>query len=161
MQLWQPLYLFFFAQRTNQPDSKCTSIPKASTKYSDAVIHAEVGNQIQQLVDVVADFCTPLLNLLDEELEMAESVQSQIDEQKINAGKPGPVPLYLQFPTIVDVATEFLALNGMAAEKRRRNDIAFCSGTTLEQMREHLLQNVPGLAEKGISEKAVHLFKPI
>ena len=45
-------------------------------------------------------------------------------------------------PTIFDVATEFFAKNGMAAEKRRRNDIAFCNGTTLAQIRDHLLQNV-------------------
>ena len=50
----------------------------------------------------------------------------------------------------------FICLHGFAANSRRRNLIANSCGVTLENLRQHLLDNVPGLKEHGLSRKTVH-----
>lgn len=76
--------------------------------------------------------------------------------------KPGAKPVEEKFPNIAEVATEFIKRNGFkAAEKRRDDDIISC-GVSVEEVREHLLQNIPGLAEHGLSKTTVrYLFKPV
>ena len=45
--------------------------------------------------------------------------------------------------------------HGLAAQCRRRNDTGFSSGVTINQIRQHLLENVQGLREHNISKSTV------
>ena len=45
--------------------------------------------------------------------------------------------------------------HGPAAQCRRRNDTGFSSGVTINQIRQHLLENVQGLCKHNISKSTV------
>ena len=45
--------------------------------------------------------------------------------------------------------------HGLAAQCRRRNDTGFSSGVTINQIRQHLQENVQGLREHNISKSTV------
>ena len=45
--------------------------------------------------------------------------------------------------------------HGLAAQCRRQNDTGFSSGITINQIRQHLLENVQGLCEHNISKSTV------
>lgn len=66
------------------------------------------------------------------------------------------------FSTIPEVAAEFLKRNGFKAQEKRRNDDFISCGVTVEEVKKHLLQNIPGLSEYGLSENSVrNMFKPV
>ena len=82
--------------------------------------------------------------MFEEEIGTFDVVKTVSQQQEHKVGKAGRKPLHVLFPTLVEVATELLRKNGIATEKRRRDDVAFCKETTLEQLRQHLLKHVPG-----------------
>lgn len=66
-----------------------------------------------------------------------------------------------KFPTIVESASEFIKSHGYAAHVCCRESIASTPGVSLGAIRTHLLVNVPGLKEHGISVHTVaHLMEP-
>ena len=76
--------------------------------------------------------------------------------------KTGPKSIVENFPNIPDVATEFIKRNGFKAQEKRRNDEFVSCGVTVEEVRQHLLNTVPGLKENGLSKNTVrYLFKPV
>ena len=76
--------------------------------------------------------------------------------------KTGPQLIEEKFPEIHDVATEFIKRNGYKAQEKRRNDDFVSCGVSVQEVREHLLKTIPGLAEHGLSKTSVkYLFKPV
>ena len=63
--------------------------------------------------------------------------------QRDRTGRPA---VHEKHPQVVDEATKFVESNGFRAHRRRHNEIGSC-GTSVPQLREHLLANVPGLKE--------------
>ena len=53
------------------------------------------------------------------------------------------------FPTIPDVATKFLRINGFKAQEKRRDDDFQASGVSIADVRVHLTENVLGLKQRG------------
>lgn len=70
--------------------------------------------------------------------------------------KRGRKPLSTTFPTLVKTATTFIKQHSFAAHGRRRETTGTGTGVSLEDIRQHLLDSVPGLKERGISKDAVH-----
>ena len=60
------------------------------------------------------------------------------------------------YPTLVEEMARFLHMHSFNAQARRRSDAASSMGVTLEQIRQHLLDCVPGLKTHGISRSTVH-----
>ena len=66
------------------------------------------------------------------------------------------------FPSIPNVATEFIKSHGFRAQERKSTSTITSSGVTINEIREHLLKNIPGLKEHGIRKQTVRwLFKPV
>ena len=69
--------------------------------------------------------------------------------------KTGPKLIEEKFPEIHDVANEFIKRNGYKAQEKRRNDDFVSCGVSVQEVREHLLKTIPGLAEHGLSKTSV------
>jgi hypothetical protein len=70
--------------------------------------------------------------------------------------KPGPVPVYQQFPDLVLVVTEFIQSHGFSAQNRRRNEIGNAMGVTLAEIQGHVMEKMPELKKRGISRTTIH-----
>ena len=70
----------------------------------------------------------------------SSSQDSVPSKKKVNKG--GQKSIVQLFPSIIDIASEFLKQHGLAAQCRRRNDTGFSSGVTINQIRQHLLEKV-------------------
>lgn len=64
---------------------------------------------------------------------------------------PGQPSICSKFPDLVNIAADFVKQHGFAAQSRRRTGTGSSSGVSVAQIREHLLDKVPGLREHGIS----------
>ena len=85
-------------------------------------------------------------------------IRDKIHSARKYSGQPS---LVQRFPNILDVTTEFIKQHSFSAQHRRRTDTCFSSGITISQICEHLIQNIPGLKEHGISNSTVRrLFEP-
>ena len=94
----------------------------------------------------------------DVEMIQSSSQDSVPSKKRINKG--GQKPIAQLFSIIIDITSEFLKQHGLAAQCRRRNDTGFSSGVTINQIRQHLLENVQGQREHNISKSRVRrLFK--
>ncbi len=89
-----------------------------------------------------------------EDISEVDTTTNQPEINKKHAG--GRPSKHKQFPAIVTETISFLHLHGFAAKSRRRNLIANSWGVTLEDLKQHLLDNIPDLNEDGISRKTVH-----
>ena len=102
--------------------------------------------------------------------EGSQSTQEDENAEKINyeptenvrtkelVNKGGQRSIVELFPNIIDITSEFLKQQGLAAQCRRRNDTGYSSGVTVSQIRKHLLEFVPGLREHNISHSTVRRF---
>lgn len=63
----------------------------------------------------------------------------------------GQPSLVSRFPDLVDAASEFVKQHGFSAQCRRRTETGYSSGVTVAEIRQHLLKEIPGLREHGIS----------
>ena len=118
----------------------------------------EVKFVLDDIIEAVVVASKPFLQTIEEHLDF---ILDNTELPPAPTSKRGPVPLYQRFPQIVTESIAFLKENGLAAHSRRRSDTSYSMGTTLDQLRVHLLKNVPGLDAVGISKQAVHLlFKP-
>ena len=70
--------------------------------------------------------------------------------------KKGRKPLYMKFPSLVQSATDFIKSHSFEAHNRRRETTGTGTGVALKDLQQHLLQNVPGLKEHGISRDTIH-----
>ena len=56
------------------------------------------------------------------------------------------------------VATEFIKQNGYKAQEKRGDDSFISCGVSLQSVRQHILENIPGLADYGICKTTVQYF---
>ena len=103
------------------------------------------------LIDLfsAAKDCSPLASTSTSQENRQPVVQSP-------AAKPGRKAYHTIFPSMAQRALEFLQQHGWSAQERRRASIGNSVGVSLESLRKHLLETVPGLKEKGISRTSVH-----
>ena len=80
--------------------------------------------------------------------EVEKTIQSNELPNHTTKGQPSLVQL---FPSIVNVASEFIKQHSFSAQNRRRSETSYSSGITIPQIRDHLLAKVPGLEQRGIS----------
>ena len=60
------------------------------------------------------------------------------------------------------MATEFIKLNGYQAQERRRETAFQSCGVTIEEIRSHLFDTIPGLREHGLGLTTIrYLFQPV
>ena len=86
---------------------------------------------------------------------MIESSSQDSIPSKKTVNKGGQKSIAQLFPSIIDITSEFLKQHGLAVQYRRRNDTGFSSGVTINQIRQHLLENGQGLCEHNISKSTV------
>ena len=72
------------------------------------------------------------------------------------AEKPGRKSHHIRFPSGAQKAIDYLQQHGWSSQERRRTDDACSVGVSLSSLRQHLLDNVPGLKTAGISLTTVH-----
>ena len=91
-----------------------------------------------------------------------DQVSSREQEEVLKPVKEGPTqrlgrkPLWLKYPEIVPCATDFIKQQSFAAHARRRKSTRTGTGVTLRDLKQHLLDTVPGLKDHGISVDTVH-----
>ena len=93
-------------------------------------------------------------NLYDNVIEQGNDNEGKLKEKE-TLSKIGQPSLVDKFPSIIGIATDFIKSNGFSAQNRRRTDTGYSSGTTIVQIKNHLVDNIPGLKEHGISESTV------
>ena len=87
----------------------------------------------------------------------AGSDLEQQNDEKPEKKKSGRIPLYVKFPTLIDVAMAFIKEHSFSAHVRRRETTATGAGVTLADIQKHLLENVPGLkVAGGIHRDTIH-----
>ena len=76
--------------------------------------------------------------------------------------KKGRQSIVDKFPMIPIVATEFIKRNLFKAQEKRRDDDFVSCGVSVDEVKQHLLKTIPGLADFGLSRNTVrYLFKPV
>ena len=110
--------------------------------------------------------CTEVNELLivteEKQTDNSECAHSQNTKTSKGGSKPGPKPVEEKFPDISVTATEFIKRNGYKASEKRRDDDIISCGVSVEEVRDHLLENIPGLAEHGLSSTTCrYLFKAV
>ena len=74
----------------------------------------------------------------------------------------GQPSLVKKFPEIIKTATNFIKQHGFSVQCRRRTETGYSSGVSVSEIRTHLMKNVPGLIDHGISKSTVRrLLKDI
>ena len=71
----------------------------------------------------------------------------------------GPTPLQTKYSRMLEEIVSFVQLHGFAAHERRRTGTATSCGVRLEDVRQHLLNNVEGL-DKISKTKVYYLMQP-
>lgn len=83
------------------------------------------------------------------------SVQTEVNHETQKETRSfkihGQPTIVSKFPDIVDRVAEFVKQHGFSAQCRRRTETGYSSGVTVAEIRKHLLKEVPGLREHGIS----------
>ena len=91
-----------------------------------------------------------------------EEVKIETNTERKPGKKGGRPSVVSKFPEIPTVATEFIKNNGYRAQERRRETTFQSCGVTIAEIRDHLLQEIPGLKEHGLGLNTVrYLFKPV
>ena len=128
------------------------------------IMHVKKSKE-QFLVNVhqINFHCTELNKIFETQSEddWCDLTKQSTDEcQKGRSG--GRIGIEKIFPSISDVATEFIKSHGFCAQERRRSSTITTSGVSIKEIREHLLKTIPGLKEHGISKQTVRwIFKPV
>ena len=91
------------------------------------------------LVSSDADLNKDVVEEMQKENEGNISEGQESVKKRRMGGQPSIVS---KFPEIVNIAADFVKINGYAAEARRRNETGSCPGVSIKKVREHLLQNV-------------------
>ena len=87
-------------------------------------------------------------NLSDTNSKTFETLTDNNEGAKLAGGQTSLVP---KFPELLDVTANFIKQHGFSANYRRRSETTYSSGVTIKQVRDHLLENVPGLLDHNIS----------
>ena len=85
------------------------------------------------------------VNDINENLISTETPEKNLNE---NRGQPS---ITIKFPSVVNIAADFVKQHSFAAQIRRRTNTRSSAGVSIVQIRTHILENVPGLREHRIS----------
>ena len=92
------------------------------------------------------------------EAETAPPTTLSSQESVKQKGQPS---LVKKFPEIIKTATNFIKQHGFSVQCRRRTETGYYSDVSISEIRTHLMKNVPGLIDHGISKSTVRrLFQP-
>lgn len=107
-------------------------------------------------------FGSDALDALFNNKQPEDKIPEAEEREAIGAGREGGRKSILdKFPDIPIIATEFIKANGYKAQERRRDTTVTSCGVSVSDVRNHLLENVPGLKDHGLSETTVrYLFRP-
>ena len=140
------------------PERYKTYIPKTVVKQ----IIMQSKDQFLVNVHQIDFHCKELNEIFETQLEddRCDLIKQSTDNcQKGKSG--GRRGIENIFPSIPNVATEFIKSHGFRAQERKRTSTITSSVVTINEIREHLLKNIPSLKEHGISKQTVRwLFKP-
>ena len=98
------------------------------------------------------------------ETSVVTSVDEEVEKQpKLSVyRKRGQPSIALKFHQIPEVITDYLKINGLKAQEKRKDDNFRSSGVSLEDKKNHLLRKIPGLTEHGISPNTTrYMFVPV
>ena len=116
---------------------------------------------IQELL-LDKDLFSMLLGENDEDNGETDNIESKINQNKAKSfigplNRQGRTPMYIKYPELVECASNFIKEHSFAAHVRRRESTATGAGVTLNDIRKHLLEVVPGLKQDGgISRDTIH-----
>ena len=105
----------------------------------------------------------PKVDSIFQSIKSNDSVPiATVQKEEGKGGNDGRILVLQKFPDIPHVATEFIKTSGFKAqEKRRESTITSCE-VSLKDIRAHLIKEIPGLREDGVSETSVrYLFNPV
>ena len=91
--------------------------------------------------------------------ETKASTREVAPTQSISNRKVGCKPLVEKFPNLINSATNYIKLHKYSAHAQRRTSTGTGTGVSVEDVRQHLLTPIPGLAEEGISATSVAYLK--
>lgn len=83
-------------------------------------------------------------NTPDTPYNLKSNTVSSLKDQRTEPGKRGRKSLTSMFPNIVPTAKDFIEEHGYQADSRRRCDTARSSGVTLDQIKNKLVDKIPG-----------------
>ena len=113
--------------------------------------HPENKNQCQE-PDVVNEEVNQAAEV---PVNQANVQQEQTDDNE-RRKKRGPAPIHEKFPEMVNMVTNFLKQHSFCADNRRRNSTFTGNGVSLQEIKEHLEEQIPELKEHGTSRNTIH-----
>ena len=97
--------------------------------------------------------------IIDPEVPNPDQKESDAN-QGVGKKHRGEPSIASKFPTLVDSAADFVKQHSFAAQIRRQTNTGSSAGVSIAEIRQHLLDNVPGLKQHGISlSMAKRLFQ--
>ena len=96
----------------------------------------------------------------DKETVIVKDMTNKSNKEPVLKGKVGRKPLVEEFPTLIGTATNFIKLHCYSAHARCRISSGSGTGVSVEDVRRHLLQSVPGLAVCISATTVAYLFCP-
>jgi len=89
----------------------------------------------------------------------SDATSSTTDASEMKGGKTGRPSLVNKFPGIIQCMTEFIKQHGFSAHSHHEETGTV--GVFLGNIRDHLMQNIPGLKEHALSKYTVtQLMEP-
>lgn len=148
------MYLKHCDLKTNQPG---VFLNLYEFVYTPGAIEA-----LLNCCSLASDEDSPMtFNPAESSSEGTEKIPTRVESVHDTTKSCGQPSIVSKFPNIVDVAAEFVKHSGFSAHCRRRTATGYSSGVTVAEIREHLLSEVPGLKEHGISLTTTRrLFQP-
>lgn len=73
-------------------------------------------------------------------------IRNQTEVQQTKRSRRGRPAVHEDFPEVVPTATAYINGNGFRAHRRRQEEVGIC-GSSIPEVKEHLLATVPGLKE--------------
>ena len=112
------------------------------------------GEVVDQILKIDCNSETSIVTSVDEEL--GKQLKLSVYMKRVQSS------IVSKFPQIPEVITNFLKINGFKAQEKRRDDNFRSCVVSLEDIKNHLLKKIPGLAEHAISRNAIrYMFVPV
>ena len=92
-------------------------------------------------------------------IQGVKDTHSEAREGIMFFNKPGPVPTQQKYPELLTTMMSFIKLHGFAAHARRRTGTSTSCGVRLQDIKNHLIENVEGLTTIS-KTKVYYLLKP-
>ena len=133
-------------QRVNIINAVCIHLPVLAILQKDDCVLFDLHQlTVSDWMEIInAD------TIRNKEIKRQGRTESSPQPRKNAQDAVGAVPLHVRFPNLVPVVVQFVQQNGVSAEKRRRHTTATV-GVGLEDIRKHVLTEIPLIANWGLS----------